>query len=72
MEEWLKSLGFLEVMGLWYLFKVYSLVVYIEEDGSWSCCCAKGRAAQLTNDDLLFSSLPEDQAKITLERIIAL
>ena len=79
MEEWLKSKGFEEYYGMWYWEgNLTSLVVLIEEDGSWSCDFGKGKGRNFHStvkrkeDAVLFDSLPEDQAKESIERLIAL
>lgn len=74
MEDWLKSKGFEEVTGVWYRFgNLSTMYAYVDEDLNWSVGYNKGKRFSLpSNDDLLFSSLPEDQSKESIERLLAL
>ena len=74
MEDWLKSKDFQEIDGIWYHFKPrgHTCVVFLEEDMSWTAHLAESVYGWEDHANMLFSCLSEDQAKITLERIIAL
>lgn len=73
MERWLKDNGFKEVIGVWYRFMTLTtLAIYIGEHGDWSACYGKGYQFSLNNDNLLFSDLPEDQAKESVAMLVSL
>ena len=74
MEAWLKKQNFEEIDGIWYHFKHrgHTMVVFLEEDNSWTAHLSESINNWDDADNLLFSSLPEDQAKITITRLLKL
>lgn len=71
MEEWLKAKGFQEKQGKWHRLGKRDLQVFIGEDGDWSAYFLEP-GISFTDSDMLFSSLPEDQAKESIERLLSL
>lgn len=75
MEDWLTAKGFREMCGIWYRWSggMTTMYAYVDEDLNWSTGYNKGDNFTLpSNDNLLFSCLPEDQAKESIENLINL